>query len=74
MHTISEINNAIPVDLINPEQDCEVAWEIMWSDPMIPESFADCLQMVDPSILANLRPGYLPNHKRGAAFYWNDVG
>ncbi|KAH9401094.1 hypothetical protein TYRP_002683 [Tyrophagus putrescentiae] len=39
--TLEEISVSIPVELATPEQECDVAWEIMWSDPMAPEMFRE---------------------------------
>ena len=73
VHTVAEINATIPVELANPEHDCEAAWEIMWSDPMMPEQFRDIVQLHDPDVVANLRPGYIFNSKRGTSYFFNDV-
>ena len=73
VQTIAEINASIPVDLVNPEHDCEPAWEMMWSDPMLPGTFGEIVQLHDPDVVNNLRPGYIFNTRRGISYFFNDV-
>lgn len=68
VHTIEEINQAIPACLPCPQQECPTAWEFMWSDPLTPEQFQEVVNMHDPKDLIHLRPGYIFNTKRGTAF------
>ncbi len=72
--TLEEISVSIPVELATPEQECDVAWEIMWSDPMAPEMFREAIQLLDAEQIARLRPGFIYNTKRATAFFFNDQG
>ncbi|KPM07246.1 serine/threonine protein phosphatase-like protein 7 [Sarcoptes scabiei] len=94
---LNEINSMMPSVIVTPEFDSQLAWEIMWSDPIAPEHFQMVINMyptmIQPFTRSNtadggsisngangntnsqeekIRDGYLPNTKRGTAFYFND--
>ena len=61
---------ALPVELVNPEIESPIAQEILWSDPLAQPQFVETgrLQQVDVATCE----GYLPNRKRGTAFFFNE--
>lgn len=68
---LTDLEKRIPPIVMSPESDCPVAWEIMWSDPINQEHFMT-IQNLYQIRNENLRQGYLPNTKRGTAFYFNE--
>ncbi|RWS01737.1 hypothetical protein B4U79_07120 [Dinothrombium tinctorium] len=71
---IEELYN-IPVPLINPENKSPAAWEILWNDPVSAKEFSDYAEMIrlqgESSALSSLQR-FLPNTKRGTAYYFNE--
>ena len=61
---------SLPVEIVDPEHECPIAWQILWSDPMAQPLFVESarLQGVDVARCE----GYLPNKKRGTAFAFNE--
>ncbi|KAH9417130.1 uncharacterized protein LOC113789988 [Dermatophagoides pteronyssinus] len=68
---LNELEKRIPPVVMSPESDCSIAWEIMWSDPINQDHFMT-IQNLYQIRNENLRQGYLPNTKRGTAFYFNE--
>lgn len=76
--TIEEINQTVPPYLPDPELDCRVAWEIMWSDPLKPHELLE-VQTATPDAEfakwlgpAPLREGFYPNCHRYAAYIFTE--
>jgi len=56
----------IPHNLPNPEKDCQLAWELMWSDPLREED-------LDAATRDTIKDqgGFGFNHRRGTAYLWS---
>jgi len=52
--TILQINDSIPEELVAPDTDCTVAWEIMWSDPLLHEQFQETCALVERELAAKV--------------------
>ena len=63
---------AVKRDIREPEQESDIAWEILWSDPAGMQEFLDSCEVrdVDPDT-AN---GFVFNTKRGTAYKFNEQG
>jgi len=71
---IEELQN-IPVPLPEPESQCPAAWEILWNDPVSGTEFdeyAEILRLQSGNTALNSLQGFLPNTKRGTAYYFNE--
>lgn len=70
--SVDDIIASVPRELPEPEEQSDIAWEILWSDPCSMAEFIDTCEMrdLDPD-LAN---GFVFNTKRGTAFKFSEVG
>ena len=68
----------IPVPLDDCESQSPVAWQMLWNDPVTSQEFRDYTQLLrsqqaGQGAQPNTQvPGFLPNTKRGTAFYFSD--
>ncbi|RWS15574.1 Calcineurin-like protein phosphoesterase [Dinothrombium tinctorium] len=66
---------SIPVPLSNPEKESPPAWEVLWNDPISANDFGEYAEMLrlqsGSKPFANLQ-GFLPNTKRGTAYYFSE--
>ncbi|KAJ6217351.1 hypothetical protein RDWZM_008508 [Blomia tropicalis] len=69
--TISQINQ-IKRELVNPEVESAIAWEILWSDPCHAQQFIDICNFFKQN--PRETGGFVRNTKRGTAFLFNEVG
>lgn len=71
---IEDINKSTPNDLSSPE-DCSLAWEILWSDPVAPEVYKDILEQQSLNELRSrgIKDGFAKNRRRGTAFFFTDI-
>lgn len=70
VNTISDINS-LPLILADPENDSDVAWEILWSDPCHNGQFIEICNFL--KIDYKSTNGYLPNVKRGTTYLFNEL-
>ncbi|RWS03135.1 Calcineurin-like protein phosphoesterase [Dinothrombium tinctorium] len=71
---IEELYN-IPLPLNDPEVQSPPAWEILWNDPVSGNEFgeyAEMLRLQGGSGAFNNLQGFLPNTKRGTAYYFSE--
>ncbi|XP_074596477.1 uncharacterized protein LOC141851628 [Brevipalpus obovatus] len=71
---IEDLQN-IPSPLPEPETQSPAAWEILWNDPVSGNEFdeyAEMLRLQSGSNAFNNLQGFLPNTKRGTAYYFNE--
>ena len=57
---------ALPVEISNPQEDCQIAWEILWADPMGQSQFIEMAHFLREDIARC--QGFLHNKKRGTAY------
>lgn len=72
--SIKDINN-IPCPLPDPENQSPIAWELMWNDPLTNSVFgemAELLRLQSGSRAFTALKGFLPNNKRGTAYYFSE--
>ena len=62
--------DSLPTIIENPEDGPLSAWEILWSDPLPQERFAELAHFTNIDI-TNCQ-GYLFNKKRGTAWFFNE--
>ncbi|XP_054159475.1 uncharacterized protein LOC128957696 [Oppia nitens] len=69
--------NSIPMPLSEPENQCQTAWQILWNDPVTNQEFRDFQELLrtqqGSSEPKDGNLGFLPNKKRGTAYYYSDV-
>lgn len=73
--SIKEINN-VPCPLSDPENQSPLAWELMWNDPLTNSVFgemAELLRLQSGSKAFSALKGFLPNNKRGTAYYFSET-
>ena len=61
---------ALPSEISNPQEECDIAWEILWSDPMAQPQFVEMARYMRVDI--DQCGGYLANKKRGTAWAFNE--
>ena len=61
---------ALPAEIRNPQADCQIAWEILWDDPISQAYFVEMAQMLKLDIARC--QGFLENRKRGTAFAFGE--
>lgn len=67
--------NSIPIPLPEPENQSPAAWEMLWNDPVSGNEFgeyAEMLRLTSGSNAFNNLQGFLPNTKRGTAYYFSE--
>lgn len=72
--SIRDINN-VPCPLVDPENQSPLAWELMWNDPLTNSVFgemAELLRLQSGSRAFSALKGFLPNNKRGTAYYFSE--
>lgn len=69
--TIAKLNQEF-LDVVSPERDSLVAWEMMWSDPVENVGFEEVCQMQYIQVAAT--KGFVRNTKRGTAYFFNEQG
>ena len=73
MH-ISQLNAKIPCPLSDPELQSPSAHEVLWNDPVSSRDFETNLTMLRTrGSLLRYPSGFLPNSKRGTAYYFSDI-
>lgn len=73
--SIKDINN-VPCPLTDPENQSPLAWELMWNDPLTNSVFgemAELLRLQSGSKAFSALKGFLPNNKRGTAYYFSET-
>lgn len=66
----------IPSPLQDPENQSPAAWEILWNDPVSSTEYSEYADLLrkqpgGQQAVANMQ-GYLPNTKRGTAFFFSE--
>lgn len=64
INNLNEINN-IPCPLKDPELESQLAWELMWNDPLSSDYKIDQKTLVE-------QKGFVHNTKRGTAFFFSN--
>lgn len=72
---MDELHN-IPVPMADPENQSQPAWEILWNDPVSSTEFSEYADLLrrqpgGQQAVINMQ-GYLPNTKRGTAFFFSE--
>lgn len=72
---LDELHN-IPAPLADPENQSQAAWEILWNDPVSSTEFSEYADLLrrqpgGQQAVINMQ-GYLPNTKRGTAFFFSE--
>jgi len=65
----------IPQPLSEPESQSPAAWEMLWNDPVSNQEFNEYSEMLraqSGSTSLNKLQGFLPNTKRGTAYYFSE--
>lgn len=73
--SIKDINN-VPCPLSDPENQSPLAWELMWNDPLTNGVFgemAELLRLQSGTKAFTALKGFLPNNKRGTAYYFSET-
>lgn len=73
--SIRDINN-VPCPLSDPENQSPLAWELLWNDPLTNSVFgemAELLRLQSGSKAFSALKGFLPNNKRGTAYYFSET-
>lgn len=73
--SVKDINN-VPCPLSDPENQSPLAWELMWNDPLTNSVFgemAELLRLQSGSRAFTALKGFLPNNKRGTAYYFSEA-
>lgn len=66
----------IPCPLSDPENQSPLAWELMWNDPLTNSVFgemSELLRLQSGSRAFSALKGFLPNNKRGTAYYFSET-
>lgn len=66
----------VPTPLHDPENQSPLAWELMWNDPLTNNVFgemAELLRLQSGSKAFTALKGFLPNNKRGTAYYFSET-
>lgn len=71
---LEQVAAAIPCPMVEPEAQSPVAWEILWNDPITSQEYEDYISLLrtQNSTLSSSSSGFLPNTKRGTAYYFAD--
>lgn len=73
--SIKDIYN-VPCPLSDPENQSPLAWELMWNDPLTNSVFgemSELLRLQSGSRAFSALKGFLPNNKRGTAYYFSEA-
>jgi diadenosine tetraphosphatase ApaH/serine/threonine PP2A family protein phosphatase len=60
----------IPEDIDDPEHQSQIAWEMLWSDPMAQPLFMETARLMKVDLTTC--EGFLHNRKRGTAWTFNE--
>lgn len=67
---------SVPCPLTDPENQSPLAWELMWNDPLTNNVFgemAELLRLQSGTRAFSALRGFLPNNKRGTAYYFSET-
>ena len=67
--TVLEINQMLP-EVIKGEQDSELFWEIIWSDPINISEYEQLCHLLQQNTEES--DGFVRNNKRGAGWYFSE--
>ena len=70
---LSHVAAAIPCPMQEPEGVSQTAWEVLWNDPVSSKEFDQHVALLKAqNNLLRLPAGYIPNSKRGTAYFFSD--
>ena len=62
----------VPTPLEDPENQSQIAWQILWNDPVTTQEFKDYQDMLKEQNPDSQNTGFLPNTKRGTAHFFSE--
>jgi len=64
----------VPCPLVDPDNDSEIAMEILWNDPMTDQEYHDLVRNNEEAKVSvtKVQQGFLSNTKRGTAMYYSE--
>ena len=67
---LEQLQTVIPKVLKEPENECPSVWQMLWNDPITTSDYNELAALLKN----NVKPpaGYLPNIKRGTAFFFGE--
>lgn len=67
-----ELLDDMPVPMPNPSAESKLAWEALWNDPISNNEYNEFLTLLPNDKCTDCPRGFLPNIKRGTAFYYSE--